>query len=63
MDDTTIVTKNFEYTCIECQNINSTDQDKNEDDVIECEFCGIEYEIIEVTSDGQYILQILEEEK
>jgi hypothetical protein len=63
MDDTNIVTKNFEFTCIECQNINPVDQDKSEDEVIECQFCGIEYEIAEVTTDGEYILQLLEEEK
>lgn len=63
MDDTSIVTKNFEFTCIECQNTNTVDQGMNEDDVVECQFCGIEYEINEVTTDGQYILQLLEEEK
>lgn len=63
MDDTSIVTQNFEFTCIECQNQNTTEQGKNENDVIECGFCGIEYEIIEVTTDGQYILELLEEEK
>lgn len=63
MDDTSIVTENFEFICIECQNSNKLDQGKNEGDVVECEFCGIEYEISEITADGQYILQIVEEEK
>ncbi len=63
MDDTSLVTQNFEFICIECQNPNKLSENMNEGEVVECEFCGIEYEISEITADGQYILQIVEEEK
>ncbi len=53
---------NGKYTCSECSNENTLDE-ANEGDIVECEFCGIEYEITSVNDDGTATLSIIEEEK
>ncbi|KKQ36338.1 MAG: hypothetical protein US52_C0001G0006 [candidate division WS6 bacterium GW2011_GWA2_37_6] len=50
------------FSCLECQNDNDLDS-VNDGDVVECGFCGLEYEVAEKDADGNYVLQILEEEK
>ncbi|HEX9804431.1 MAG TPA: hypothetical protein VGA67_02020 [Candidatus Dojkabacteria bacterium] len=62
MDDK-ITTQNKQYRCLECKNENSISEDKNLADVVECDFCGIEYEIKEKTDSGEYMLMIMEDEK
>lgn len=57
-----IKTINRKFTCTECQNEVTVSADCKVGDVIECEFCGIEYEIIDSVS-GEFILAIIEEEK
>jgi transcription elongation factor Elf1 len=54
--------KNKKFTCLECKNETELTQDYNEGDVVECNFCGIEYEVA-AKADGDYTLQMIEEEK
>lgn len=55
-----VKTANKKYICLECKNENEVSG--NVGDVVECAFCGIEYEI--KAQDGEeYELQIIEEEK
>lgn len=61
--DQRITTRDRKFTCIECKNENTLHEDLQMGDVMECDFCGIEYDIVEEANDNQYILQILEEEK
>ena len=57
-----ITTSSKKYVCSECQNEVELTDGKKADDVVECPFCGIEYEI--VSQDGENTtLQIVEEEK
>lgn len=60
MDDK-VVAVDKKYTCVECQNENELGSHKP-GDVVECGFCGIEYEIIECGDDGCK-LTVIEEEK
>ena len=53
---------NNKFTCIECQNEVTVDADKKVGDIIECPYCGIEYEIIAKDESGMTI-QLIEEEK
>ena len=53
---------NGKFECLECRNEVEVDSSKKVGDVIECPFCGIEYEISAIT-DGVATLQIIEEEK
>lgn len=62
MDDE-VKTEGNKYTCTECQNANKISEDIKEKDVVECEFCGIEYEVGEKNEDGNRTLSIVEEEK
>lgn len=55
-------TKDKSFSCLECQNSNKIEPDYKEGDVVECEFCGIEYEI-EAEKDGEFSLSLIEEEK
>lgn len=57
-----IKTINSKFTCTECQNEVEVKTDCKVGDVIECEFCGIEYEINESAA-GEFVLAIIEEEK
>lgn len=63
MDSQKIVTKGKKFTCDECQNENELKEGLKVGDVVECNFCGIEFEIVEITLEGEYVLQIIEEEK
>ena len=53
---------NNKFVCIECQNEVTVDADKKVGDIIECPYCGIEYEIISKDEAGMTI-QLIEEEK
>ncbi len=59
-----VKTKDKKYTCLECQNENSLGKDTKEGDIIECEFCGIEYEVVkDPENPEEFELILLEEEK
>lgn len=61
MDKVTTSSKSF--VCIECDNELSAADGMNKGDYFECDFCGIEYEVLEVTPEGEYSVKIVEEEK
>ena len=63
MSDIKVTSTGFKYICSECSNENLIPEDAKIGDVIECEFCGIEYRIIEIDEHGNYTLEIIEEEK
>lgn len=57
-----ITTQGQKFSCIECKNEVTVDPARGSGDVIECPYCGIEYEI--VSQEGsEFVLQIIEEEK
>jgi len=49
--------------CPECKNEINLEKEYAVDDVIECPFCGIELEVIEIDSNGDLKVEIIEEEK
>jgi lysine biosynthesis protein LysW len=50
--------------CLECANdIELKRQDYKIGDIIECPLCGSELEVVEVKSNGDLALDIIEEEK
>lgn len=49
--------------CIECKNEISLEDNHKVGDVVECPFCGIEYEVVEKDDSGEYTLKVIEEEK
>lgn len=51
------------YVCLECQNENEIPVDAKVGDVIECAFCGLEYEVEAKDEAGNYTLRVIEEEK
>jgi len=60
--DNKIKTQNGKFICMECKNEVVCDPNQQVDDVIECPFCGMEYEVTE--KDGEeLVLQVIEEEK
>ncbi len=61
MDRTTTTDKKFK--CLECQNEITVTEGLKKGDFFECEFCGIEYIVEEVTTEGEYVVKISEEEK
>ncbi|MBD3280942.1 hypothetical protein GF389_05480 [Candidatus Dojkabacteria bacterium] len=61
MNDT-VTTNDENFTCLECKNEMELDSELKVGDVIECEFCGLEYEYTEDGEDGQ-VFKIIEEEK
>lgn len=61
-DTDQLTSSDGKYICLECQNENKVG-DLQVGDVVECEFCGIEYEDVSKSGDGNYVLRILEEEK
>jgi DNA-directed RNA polymerase subunit RPC12/RpoP len=63
VDDIQTQSNKDKYICIECKNENIIEEDKKLGDVVECEFCGIEYKLIEQNDDGNFVLELLEEEK
>ncbi len=57
-----ITTQAFKFICFECKNEVEVDPARVVGDVIECPYCGIEYEI--VAKDGEeFVMQVIEEEK
>jgi DNA-directed RNA polymerase subunit RPC12/RpoP len=58
-----ISTLQNKYVCSECKNENELDGGKNVGDIVECKFCGIEYEIAEMDENGNPVLILIEEEK
>jgi uncharacterized paraquat-inducible protein A len=50
-------------TCQECENVIEVPDDLEVGDFFECNYCGIEYEVLAVTDDGEYEVMIVEEEK
>lgn len=61
MNDT-VVTNDGNFVCLECKNAMELAQELKLGDVIECEFCGIEYEYAEDGDDGK-TFKVIEEEK
>jgi len=61
--DLKITTQGKTYTCAECKNDAELDESSAVGDVVECQFCGIEYEIMSVDTEGNYTLALIEEEK
>jgi lysine biosynthesis protein LysW len=50
------------FICLECQNEVSLDEGKKVGDIVECPYCGIEYEVVSKDDSG-VTLQLIEEEK
>ncbi len=61
--DEIIYTKNGIYTCLECGNSHKVDKSKKVGEFIECESCGIEYKILAISEEGEYKLELSEQEK
>ena len=58
-----ITTQAHKFICIECKNEVIIDPGKQKvGDVIECPYCGIEYEIVSKNGD-EAVVQMIEEEK
>lgn len=50
--------------CPECKNIIELNQKEYKvGDIIECPFCGVEIEVIEILDNGELKVEIIEEEK
>lgn len=58
-----ISTSENKYVCSECKNENMLEDGSNVGDILECNFCGIEYEIAEMDENGNPTLILIEEEK
>jgi len=54
-------TTNKTLTCIECKNETELQNEQKVGDVVECDACGIEYEVKEAGE--EYTLALIEEEK
>ena len=61
MDDT-VTTNDGHFVCLECKNAMDLAKELKIGDVIECEFCGIEYEYEEDGEEGKEF-KVIEEEK
>lgn len=61
--DIKLSTQNKRYICTECQNESELKESDDIGDVVECPFCGIEYEIVSKDNDNNFTLTLLEEEK
>lgn len=61
MDKT--ITQEKKFKCFECQNEVVVDSALNVSDYFECEFCGIEYEVVTKNENGEFEVKIVEEEK
>jgi DNA-directed RNA polymerase subunit RPC12/RpoP len=58
-----ITTSSPNFVCSECQNeVELPENKRRAGDVVECPYCGIEFELLNV-SEGITTLQIIEEEK
>ncbi|KXK27482.1 MAG: hypothetical protein TR69_WS6001000359 [candidate division WS6 bacterium OLB20] len=60
MDEQTTTTGKT-LTCIECKNETQLSDTLKQGDVVECEFCGIEFEVTE--AGVEYTLSLIEDEK
>lgn len=58
-----LTTSNKKFNCLECGNELSVADGMKVGEYFECDFCGIEYEIVELSSEGEYSVKIVEEEK
>lgn len=58
-----VITENGKLNCIECKNNVKLSGEEKKEDVVECGFCGIEYEVGEKTPNDELKLRIVEEEK
>ncbi|MCA9385559.1 hypothetical protein KC717_02840 [Candidatus Dojkabacteria bacterium] len=63
MDAITITSTGLTYVCDECKNENIIPDGTKVGDVVECEFCGIEYRVATIDENGNHTLELLEEEK
>ncbi|MFW5702877.1 MAG: lysine biosynthesis protein LysW [Candidatus Dojkabacteria bacterium] len=57
------VTTNRKFNCLECENEITIPEGKVVGDYFECDYCGIEYEILEQLDNGEFKIRIAEEEK
>jgi lysine biosynthesis protein LysW len=57
-----ITTNTNKFNCSECQNEVELPEKRKVGDVIECPYCGIEFEIVSIEGE-MTTLQIIEEEK
>jgi len=58
-----IVTVGKKFNCVECNNEVVVKEGMKVGDFFECEFCGLQYEIITVSEAGEYGMKVVEEEK
>jgi len=58
-----LATSGKKFKCPECNNEIVVADGLSAGDFFECEFCGIEYEVVTVTEAGEYEVKIVEEEK
>ncbi|MBD3362535.1 hypothetical protein GF362_02345 [Candidatus Dojkabacteria bacterium] len=63
MDEVQIKSNGNNYVCDECKNENTISEEKKIKDIVECEFCGIEYTLIDQDESENFTLEMLEEEK
>lgn len=57
-----VKTQNQKFSCLECKNEITVPSTSKVDDYIECGACGIEY-LVTTVSDGEFGMQLIEEEK
>lgn len=61
---TTMVSSvNKKLTCPECKNEFDVKPDSAKGDVLECSYCGIELEVMDVDGNGEVSVEVAEEEK
>ena len=53
-----VKTKNFQFSCPECNNDTQLTNKYQDGDVVECDYCGIEFELTVDPEDKEYLLQI-----
>lgn len=63
MDTVKVILKENKFECDECKNINVVAGEWRLGEVLECEYCGIEYRVVKLNDDGSSELELLEEEK
>lgn len=57
-----VTSNNGKVVCLECKNEFDLDSSLQVGDVVECEYCGIEYDVVKCEN-GVCTLQVIEEEK
>jgi transcription elongation factor Elf1 len=63
MDTVRVILQDNKFICEECKNENVVAGEWKIGEVVECEYCGIEYRVVEIREDGAFVLELLEEEK